>query len=275
MSNIRSNVTSEAIAIELRDLAVALAREAGELVEEMRADVDMAGDTKSSVTDVVTAADKASERLIIEGILAARPDDGVLGEEGGDIDGTSGVRWLIDPIDGTTNYVYDLPAYCVSIAAELNDAVVAGVVYEPKAETMYDAVRGGGARRNGEAMSVNPLTDLSLALVSTGFGYLPERRAGQGEVLAQLLPEIRDIRRFGSAALELCNVAEGAVDAYYEKGLNAWDFAAGWLICEEAGGMVADLRGGPPSESFLVAGNTHLLPLLRDRLVQLGADERP
>lgn len=269
-----SDSTSD-LSVELRDLAIALAVEAGELVEAMRADVDMTGDTKSSTTDVVTAADKASEQLIIDGILAARPNDGLLGEEGGDIESTSGVRWLIDPIDGTTNYVYDIPAYCVSIAAELDGEVVAGVVYEPKSEAMFEAVRGGGARRDGEPISVSPLADLPMALVATGFGYLADRRAGQGEVLAQLLPEIRDIRRFGSAALDLCRLAEGSVDAYYEKGLNPWDFAAGWLICAEAGGTLGNLRGGPPSEGFLLAANPHLFGVLRDRLVELEADKRP
>ncbi len=263
------------LATELRDLAMGLARDAGELAERLRDEVDLVGDTKSSATDVVTAADKASEKLIIDGVLAARPDDGVLGEEGGDVDGTSGVRWLIDPIDGTTNYVYNVPAYCVSIAAELDGDVVAGVVYEPKAETMFDAVRGGGARRDGEPISVSPLTTLELALVSTGFGYRAERRAAQGEVLTQLLPEIRDIRRFGSAALDLCNVAQGSADAYYERGLNRWDFAAGWLICSEAGGVVGDLHGGPPSETFLLAANPSLFGLLGDRLRQLGADQTP
>ena len=261
------------LGVELRELATRLSHAAGELIETMRGDIDLSGDTKSSATDVVTAADKASEQLIIDGILANRPHDGVLGEEGGDIVGSSGVRWLVDPIDGTTNYVYNLPAYCVSIAAELDGEVIAGVVFEPKARTTFDAVRGAGARRNGSPIRVNRLTDLQLALVSTGFGYRPERRAAQGAVVTALLPDIRDIRRFGSAALDLCAVAEGAVDAYFEKGLNPWDFAAGSLICTEAGATVGDLRGGEHSETFLLAGNPDLFAALRDRLVDLGADD--
>lgn len=265
----------------LVDLAVRLAREAGELVETMRDGAGATAVTKSSVTDVVTVADKASEQLIVEGILQARPKDGILGEEGGDVVSTSGVRWLIDPIDGTTNYVYDVPAYSVSIAAEYTDpaaesgAIVAGVVYDPKADRLYQATLGGGAAVNGLPITVNHHTDLGTALVATGFGYSSERRAGQAEVLLDLLPRIRDIRRFGSAALDLCAIAEGRVDAYFERGLNPWDFAAGWLIATEAGATVADLRGGPPSEEYLLAAGSDLFAQLRDHLVRLGADRHP
>lgn len=264
-----------ALGSELRDLAAALAVEAGELIESMRTEVDMTGDTKSSATDVVTAADKASEAFIMERLLAARPDDSILGEEGGDVHGTSGVRWLIDPIDGTTNYVYDIPAYSVSIAAEFQGEMVAGVVYEPKSNTCYDAAIGDGARRNGQPISCTDKDELATALVATGFGYSPERRAGQAGVLVSLLPDVRDIRRFGSAALDLCAVADGRVDAYYEKGLNPWDLAAGWLIATEAGALAGDLRGGPPSPDFVIAAGPGLFDLLRDRLADQGADRLP
>ncbi len=260
---------------ELRDLAARLAFDAGELIESMRDEVDLIGDTKSSATDVVTAADKASERLIIEGLLAARPNDGILGEEGGDVDGTSGIRWLIDPIDGTTNYVYDVPAYSVSIAAESSRGIEAGVVYEPKAETMYDAIRDGGARRNGSTIHTTSKADLATSLVATGFGYSADRRRGQGQVIAELLPQIRDIRRFGSAALDLCFVAEGIVDAYFERGLNPWDLAAGWLVASEAGAVVGDLRGSDPSPEFTLAANPLLFEQLAEQLRTLGADQLP
>ncbi len=275
MSSNHPRTDPRSLGLELRELASGLAVEAGELIESMRSEVDMAGDTKSSATDVVTAADKASEAFIMERLLAARPDDSILGEEGGDVHGTSGVRWLIDPIDGTTNYVYDIPAYSVSIGAEFDDEMIAGVVYEPKSNTCYEASIGSGAFRNGEPITCNAKAELATALVATGFGYSPERRAGQAEVLVSLLPDVRDIRRFGSAALDLCAVADGRVDAYYEKGLNPWDLAAGWLIATEAGAIAGDLRDGPPSPEFVLAGGPALFELLRDRLVALEADRLP
>lgn len=257
---------------ELGELAADLACKAGELVERMRADIDLAGKTKSSLTDVVTEADQAAEEQIISSIRSARPDDGVLGEEGGDIKGTSGVRWIIDPIDGTTNYVYNLPAYTVSVAAEIDGTVVAGAVVEPKNKTLYRAVLGAGAERNGQPIHVTNKSDLATALVATGFGYQAELRRHQGKVLAALLPQLRDIRRFGSAALDLCLVAEGLVDGYYERGLNYWDMAAGWLIASEAGAVVSDLRQGPPSQQFLLAAGPRLAPLLGAILRENSAD---
>ncbi len=268
---------------ELMAIALRLAAEAGELIEAMRAEAGATSETKSSVTDVVTAADKASEKLIIDGILAQRPHDGILGEEGGDITSTSGVRWLIDPIDGTTNYVYDIPAYSVSIAAELDGSIVAGVVYDPRGDRMYSAVEGcgafvsdlGQAPEEGRRLAATSVDTMATALVGTGFGYRADRRRGQAEVLVELLPHIRDIRRFGSAALDLCAVAEGWIDAYFERGLNPWDLAAGWLIATESGAVVEDLRGGPPNGDFVVAAGPALFEPLRDALVHLGADTKP
>lgn len=265
---------------ELLELASGLACSAGELIEGMRAGLEEAGideqaQTKSSAADVVTEADKAAERLILEGLVSTRPDDGILGEEGSDRAGTTGVRWLIDPIDGTTNYVYDLPAYTVSIAAEIDNRFVVGVVYEPKGNTLFSASLGGGAFRNGEAIRCNPKSELATALIATGFGYLADRRQGQAEVLLQLLPHIRDIRRFGSAALDLCLLATGQVDGYYERGLNSWDLAAGVLIAAEAGATVGDLRGGPPGTDFVLGAAPTLFPLLREVLVEAGADRKP
>lgn len=267
---------------ELLDLATGLAITAGEHIEAMRSDLGRGGDsgqieqdTKSSDVDVVTAADRAAERLIIDGILAVRPGDGILGEEGGDKPSETGMRWLIDPIDGTTNYVYDLPAYTVSIAAEHEGEVVAAVVYEPKGDTCFAARLGGGATRNGQTIRCTVKSELSTALVATGFGYHADRRAGQAEVLRSLLPRVRDIRRFGSAALDLCLVASGGVDGYYERGLNPWDMAAGALIATEAGAVVGDLRGGEASPTFVLAAGGGLFPVLRELLAEAGADRRP
>ncbi len=268
----------------LLHLASGLAVEAGELIEEMRASLEgstgqglTGGDleTKSSVVDVVTPADKAAEKLIIDGLESARPDDAILGEEGSDRLGTTGVRWLVDPIDGTTNYVYDLPAYTVSVGAELDGVMVVGAVYEPKGNTLYAARLGGGATRNGQPIRCTGKADLETALIATGFGYLADRRQGQAEVLLEVIPAVRDIRRFGSAALDLCLVAAGQVDGYFERGLNPWDLAAGAIIASEAGASVGDLRGGPPSPDYTLAAPPPLFELLRDLLVGLDADQRP
>lgn len=260
---------------DLLTLARMLAIEAGELIESMRATVDLSGDTKSSSVDIVTAADRAAETHIVERLAALRPDDAVLGEEGAGTTGTTNVRWIIDPIDGTTNYVYGVPSYGVSIAAEVAGDLVIGVVYEPVFERCYTAQRGGGAHKNGVAIGVNTDPSMETALVGTGFGYLPERRRGQAEVLVGLLPRVRDIRRFGSAALDLCYVAEGQLDAYYERGLNLWDLAAGVVIASEAGAVVGDLQGGAPNETFTLAANPALFNSLRGVLVDLDADQRP
>ena len=260
---------------ELLALARTLAIEAGELIESMRATVDLSGDTKSSSVDVVTAADRAAEAHIVERLSTLRPDDALLGEEGTGKQGSTDVRWIIDPIDGTTNYVYGVPSYGVSIAAEVAGLLAIGVVYEPVFERCYTAHRGGGAQKNGVTIGVNTDPSLETALIGTGFGYLPDRRQGQAEVLVGLLPRVRDIRRFGSAALDLCYVAEGQLDGYYERGLNLWDLAAGVVIAYEAGAMVGDLRGGDPNETFTLAANAELFDTLRGVLVGLDADQRP
>lgn len=276
--------TSDSELDELLQLASGLAVEAGELIEQMRAELEgssgqglTGGDlqTKSSAVDVVTPADKAAEELIISGLESARPDDAILGEEGSDRVGSTGVRWLVDPIDGTTNYVYDLPAYTVSVGAEVDGDIVVGAVYEPKGNTLYAARRGGGATRNGEPIHCTSKADLETALIATGFGYLADRRRGQAEVLLELLPLVRDIRRFGSAALDLCLVAAGQVDGYFERGLNPWDLAAGAVIAAEAGAMVGDLRGGPASPDYTMAAPPELFNQLRDVLIDLDADQRP
>ena len=257
---------------ELTDLAERLARRAGVLATELAAEARVETSTKSSSTDLVTSADRASEELICAGILAERPDDGIVGEEGAMHHGTSTVTWHVDPIDGTTNYVYGIGAYSVSIAAAIDDRMVAGAVYDPTADELFRASLGAGATCNGHPLACRTPPELSTALVATGFGYRPELRRQQGEVVAALLPSIRDIRRFGSAALDLCAVAIGRVDAYYERGLNRWDLAAGALIAAEAGATLGNLRGGDADEGFLIAAAPPLFEALVRTLVELGAD---
>jgi len=212
----------------------------------------------------VTVMDQQSEALLRRHLLGARPDDAILGEEVGPSEGTSGITWVNDPIDGTVNYLYEIPAYCVSVAAVIGDAAtpgkwqpVAGAICNPLTGEIFHARLGGGAHLlvgdADRAISVNGVEVLLQSLVATGFGYLPQVRARQGQVVAAILPEIRDIRRAGSAALDLCAVARGAVDAYYESGLNPWDLAAGWIIATEAGALVTGLDGMGPGEAATVA----------------------
>jgi myo-inositol-1(or 4)-monophosphatase len=244
---------------ELLALAVDTAREAAALVARGRATAADQVDVKSSPVDVVTAVDRASERLVVDRLLAARPDDGVLGEEGAAREGRSAVRWVIDPIDGTVNFLYGLPAYAVSIAAEVDGAAVAGVVLNVATGELFSAVAGGGARLTlpGAAdpvrLAVSSPPSLEQALVATGFGYRVEQRRAQGAAVAELLPQVRDIRRFGSSALDLCALAAGRVDGYYESGLNPWDHAAGALIASEAGAVLAGLPGRPFAEPMAIA----------------------
>jgi fructose-1,6-bisphosphatase/inositol monophosphatase family enzyme len=227
--------------------------------------------TKSSPTDMVTEMDRAAEAMIVSGIRAARPDDGIVGEEGADHEGTSGVRWLIDPIDGTTNYLYAFPGFAVSIAAEHRGEVVIGVVHDPLHHDVFQAAKGRGATRNGDAIHPSTKDDLQTALVGTGFSYEPERRLRQANALAQVLPHVRDIRRMGAAAVDLCSVACGRLDAYYERGLGPWDLAAGGLIARQAGARVGDLAGGPASGEFVLATTNGLFEPLRALLDTAGA----
>ncbi|MET7426838.1 inositol monophosphatase family protein [Dactylosporangium sp. NPDC005555] len=260
---------------ELLALAVPIAREAAALARAMRtAGVDPVA-TKSTLTDVVTAADRAVERQVREAIRAARPGDAVLGEEYGDSASDGDVRWVLDPIDGTVNYLYDLPQYAVSLAAEVGGVVVAGVVINAATGREWTAVRGGGAHADGRRLSGSGQTDLRQALVGTGFGYAADRRLHQATVLAGLIGDIRDIRRFGAAAIDLCLAAEGSLDAYYEKGLNAWDHAAGGLVAAEAGLLVTGLAGAAPGPDMVVAAPPALHKGLHDRLVDLDAGKGP
>jgi myo-inositol-1(or 4)-monophosphatase len=200
--------------------------------------------TKSSPTDLVSEADRAAEAFIVSSLRRARPDDAIQSEEGSSREGTSGISWLADPLDGTTNFFFGVPAYSVSLAARRDAQSLVGVVVDPSRQETWSAVRGRGAWRNGSAVRVaNGRSEVATALVATGFSYSHEQRAEQAATLQRLLPAVRDIRRIGSAALDLCWVAGGRFDAYYEAGIKDWDWAAGGLICEEAGADLVMLPG--------------------------------
>ena len=271
----------EGLLRELEDLAVSAARAAGRFIVQDRPRGLGVAETKSSVNDIVTVMDQQSEALLRAHLLGARPDDAIIGEEDGASQGSSAITWVIDPIDGTVNYLYEIPTYCVSVAAVIGDAgtagqwnPVAGAICNPLSGEIFHARVGGGSYKltvDGDtAITVTTVDVLLQSLVATGFGYLPEVRARQGEVLAALLPVIRDIRRAGSAALDLCAVACGTVDAYYESGLNPWDLAAGWIIATEAGALVTGLNTMAPGQAAVVAAGPGIHPSLLSRLEALS-----
>jgi myo-inositol-1(or 4)-monophosphatase len=268
-------------------IAADAAGEAGRLLASWRGDErPEVIDTKSSPTDVVTEMDRRSEALITDWIRAVRPGDTILGEEGGQTAGgrpgpdAAGdrVRWVVDPLDGTVNYLYGLPDWAVSIAAEVDGTILAGVVEVPRFGETFTAVAGQGAwlHRDGSpgaiALRCNSGVTLGQALVGTGFGYDAGRRRVQGEVVAALLPQVRDIRRGGSAAVDLCSVAAGRMDAFYERGLNYWDYAAGGLIAREAGALVGGLAGQAESTSMTVAAGPGLFRDLAAFLARLDPE---
>jgi len=232
--------------VSLLELAEATAREAGEGLRTAFARKDLAVSVKSTPTDPVSEADEAAEALIRERLTAARPDDGILGEEEGHAEGTSGVRWVVDPLDGTVNFLFGIPQWAVSIAAEDAGGVLAGVVYDPMRDELWSAERDAPARNGATVLRGSEKADLSHALLATGFGYEAEVRAIQGEQIARLLPAVRDIRRLGAAALDLAWTAAGRFDVFYERGLKAWDLAAGGLLCRRAGLEVVILDAQPP-----------------------------
>ena len=274
----------------LLQIAMDAAGEAGRLLASWRGDErPEVVDTKSSPTDVVTEMDRRAEALITEWIRAIRPGDTVLGEEGGQtVGGSRGsaaagdrarVRWVVDPLDGTVNYLYGLPDWAVSIAAEVDGTILAGVVEVPRFGETFTAVAGQGAwlHRDGNfatasALRYNSGVALGQALVGTGFGYDSGRRQVQGEVVAALLPHVRDIRRGGSAAVDLCSVAAGRIDAFFERGLNYWDYAAGGLIAREAGALVGGLSGRPESTAMTVAAGPDLFRHLDTFLTRLDPE---
>jgi myo-inositol-1(or 4)-monophosphatase len=238
---------------ELVGLAERIATDVGQEIVRHRARGLGLVATKSSATDMVTEVDRTAEALIVAALRATRPDDGIVGEEGASVDGGSGVRWLIDPIDGTTNFLYGLPGWAVSIAVVDDDGPLAGAVSVPTFGELFSAARGHGAYLDGATIRCSDKADLATALVGTGFSYQPGRRAEQGMVLAAVLPRVRDVRRFGAASVDLCFVAAGRLDVYYEVGLSPWDLAAGELIAREAGAVLSDLDGGPVRAASVIA----------------------
>lgn len=263
--------------LALAKLAARAAKEAGELVRDHRPDHPHVVATKSSEVDIVTEMDRAAERLITERLLDVRPDDGFLGEESGLRAGTSGITWVVDPIDGTVNYLYGLGGYAVSVAACQGApdpaawTTLAGCVYVPGTGIAYWAALGHGAFANGRPLAGPTHQALRNALVATGFGYLRNRRTRQARVAAALLDDVRDLRRLGAASVDLCLVADGHLDAYYERGLNPWDHAAGALIAREAGVIVTGPGGTPASAEMLVAAGPMLHCQLLARLAELDA----
>jgi myo-inositol-1(or 4)-monophosphatase len=258
---------------ELLELALDTARAAAELVAQRRAAGVTVAATKSSAVDVVTEADRASEELIRSRIMAARPDDGFVGEEGSSETGSSGIRWVVDPIDGTVNFLYGIPAYAVSIAAQSlagpTPETVAAVVLDVAHGTAYTATPGGGAFRDGVRLEVRPPAPLGERLVLTGFNYSADTRAIQAAAVGRMLPQVRDIRRQGSCALDLCHVAEGQADAYVEEGVSDWDHAAGALVAAEAGAVV-ELTTGAGGKDTLVCAPAHGFADFRTLVVACG-----
>jgi myo-inositol-1(or 4)-monophosphatase len=258
---------------ELLELALGTARAAAALVAQRQAAGVTVAATKSSVVDVVTEADRASEELIRSRIMAARPDDGFVGEEGSSERGTSGIRWVVDPIDGTVNFLYGIPAYAVSIAAQSLEGptprTVAAVVLDVAHGTAYTATPGGGAFRDGARLEVRAPAPMGERLVLTGFNYAADTRAIQAAAVGKMLPQVRDIRRQGSCALDLCHVAEGRADAYVEEGVSEWDHAAGALVATEAGAVV-ELTTGAGGKDILVCAPAHGFPEFRTLVVECG-----
>jgi myo-inositol-1(or 4)-monophosphatase len=232
---------------------------AGELLLERYGGPAHGVESKSSATDLVSDADRVSEAAVKELLATERPDDGLLAEEGSAQESASGRRWVVDPLDGTINYLYKLPTWCVSVALEDEQGGVVAVVHDPLRDETFTAGRGQGARVNGHEIHVSGEERPERALIATGFSYRAEVRASQAEVVSRVLPRFRDIRRAGAAALDLAYLAAGRLDGYYERGLKPWDWAAARLLVTEAGGAVAELPGEPMG---LAAASPGLLPKL-------------
>jgi myo-inositol-1(or 4)-monophosphatase len=246
---------------DLVDLARRAAHGAGELLLEQYSGRARGVESKSTPTDLVSDADLAADKFLQTFITGERPDDGFITEESEGRDSGSGLTWVLDPLDGTVNYLFRIPWWSVSVAVEDGDGIVAGAVYHPSLDEMFTATRDGGAFLNDEPIRVSQRTDLSTALIATGFSYDAKVRATQAEVVARVLPRVRDVRRNGSAALDLCGVACGRFDGYYESDTNHWDTAAGSLIVREAGGMYMHATG--PEDNLVFAANPELLePLI-------------
>lgn len=251
---------------ELLDLAVSAAVSAGNLLLRRQSSGSVAVASKTSPVDLVTDLDRASESLIVGMVTRDRPDDAVLGEETGELPGTSGVRWVVDPLDGTANYVHAHSHFAVSVAVEVDGSTVAGVVHDPSRRETFSALRGVGAWRDGKRLSVGGRTELRRALVGTGFSHDMEIRACQSRLLTRVVGQVLDVRVSGSAALDLCWVAAGRLDLYYESDTRLWDRAAGTLVAVEAGAWVGGADGGPPSDQMTVAGTPEMANELRKLL---------
>jgi myo-inositol-1(or 4)-monophosphatase len=262
---------------ELLEIARTIAVEAGALARRRRSEGVEVAATKSSPEDVVTHADQEAEALIRRRLAELRPQDGFLGEESGAERGGSGLTWVVDPIDGTVNFLYGIPQWAVSIAVVEGEPdpatwrAIAGCVVAPALGEVFTASAGGGAFLNGAPLAANGAADLSQALVATGFAYSAERRGKQAAVAAELITRVRDLRRLGSAALDLCYVGAGRLDAYYEQGLHPWDMAAGALVAAEAGAAVRGWNGAPGTREFLLAA----APALADGLESVLREQFP
>jgi len=254
-------------ASELCAIAVSLAEEAGSMARHGQLTHKISVTTKSSPTDMVTEYDTASELLITQGLRRLRPDDSIIGEEGGSFVGTSGITWHVDPIDGTTNFLYGQPAWAVSIGATDDSGPIAGAVFVPALQEMFAAARGHGATLNGNPIFHSGQQLLSNALVGTGFSYDSSRRTQHARQVSRMIGEVRDIRRLGAAAVDLCFVACARLDAYYERGLYSWDLVAGQLIATEAGALVTNYRGGPVCPDEVLAST----PGIHTALIKLIA----
>jgi myo-inositol-1(or 4)-monophosphatase len=242
----------------LLEIAIDAAREAGVLLLERFRSTATGVDSKSTPTDPVSDADRDSERLIVSHIRTRRSEDAIVAEEGEARESDSGLTWVIDPLDGTVNFLFGIPVWSVSIAVEDHEGALAGVVFDPNRGEMFSATRGGGANLNGEAIAVSGQTDLAHALIGTGFAYDARVREIQAEIVSRVLPKVRDIRRAGSAALDLAAVACGRLDAFYEAPMEWWDRAAGVLLIREAGGVVSDLPAPLDMSTGVIAGRTQL-----------------
>ena len=270
-------VSASATDADLLRLAIEVAREAGAFVVEARRSGVEVADRKSSPVDVVTQVDRDSEALIRARLEEARPLDGFFGEEGGRGASESGLTWVVDPIDGTVNFLYGIPHYAISIAVVEGEPdpqsweAVAGVVLNPVSGELFTARRGGGARMNDRPIAIADAVPLSEALIGTGFAYSAQTRAEQGAAIAQLLPLVRDLRRMGTASLDLCAVAAGRANAYFERTLSPWDHAAGALIAREAGAVVKGLGDRRPDREFVLAAHPETVGELEQLLVDVGA----
>lgn len=271
---------------ECLEVAVSVAREAAELVRRRRAELiddnllTSTAHTKTSAVDPVTQVDEESEKFITSRLSQLRPDDGVMGEEGAAVETSSGIRWIVDPIDGTVNFLYGIPQYAVSIAAARGEELLAGAVINVATGRIYRASAGGGAEVSHDGGEWNPVnasreTQLATTLVATGFSYTSGWRAQQAAILQRIIDQVRDIRRMGSAALDLCAVAEGRIDAYYEHATHPWDYAAGALIAAEAGARVSHpgLNASGKDAGVTVAAAPGVSDEFKEMLLEAGALE--